>query len=172
MARKKKLAQISVRTEQNGYSLSIEGHQQEYFYFNPVELVEGIMTHVGLQMTEQLDPKTIKSFIDSALEWNNTKACHKEIKKLETKLKMSEKQRRTLALRLVNERERMLRLCKLAKNCVVGHHSLTDALAALHARAHQDSALKEFCLKDFGITSDQITDIDDEKTDESATDGE
>ena len=160
MARKKKLAQISVRTEQNGYSLSIEGHQQEYFYFNPVELVEGIMTHVGLQMTEQLDPKTIKSFIDSALEWNNTKACHKEIKKLETKLKMSEKQRRTLALRLVNERERMLRLCKLAKNCVVGHHSLTDALANLHARVRLDIQLKKLTLRELGVNSNQIADDD------------
>lgn len=160
MARKKKLAQISVRTEQNGYSLSIEGHLQEYFYFNTVELVEGIMTHVGLQMTEQLDPKTIKSFIDSALEWNNTKACHKEIKKLETKLKMSEKQRRTLALRLVKERERMLRLCWLAKNCVVGHHSLTDALASLHARVRLDSQLKKLTLSELGVNSNQITDDD------------
>ena len=172
MGRRKKLPQIEVRTAPNGYSLAIEGHKQEYFYFSPDKLLEGVMVHVGLKMTEQLDHTMIKNFIDSALEWNNLKASHKELKKAQRETERISNMYRTVAKKLIDERHRMLRLCKLAKNCVTGQHSLTDALATLHARAHQDGMLKEFSLKDFGITSDQITDIDDEETDESATTGD
>ena len=172
MGRKKKLPHISVHTLPNGYSLTIEGHKQEYMYFTPEKLLEGVMVHIGLKMTEQLDPTMIKNFIDSALEWNNLKASHKELKKAQRETERISNMYRTVAKKLIDERHRMLRLCKLAQNCVTGQHSLTDALAILHARAHQDGMLKEFSLKDFGITSDQITDIDDEETDEPATTGE
>ena len=162
MGRKKKLPHIEVRTLPNGYTLTIEGHKQEYLYFSPEKLMEGVMVHVGLKMTEQLSPDTIKSFIDSALEWNNLKASHKELQKAKRETDRVNKLYRSLARRMIDERRRMLRLCRLAKDCVTGHHSLTDALAALHARAHLDGQLKEFTLKDFGITSDQIIDDDGE----------
>ena len=162
MGRKKKLPKIDVRTVANGYTLTIEGHKQEYLYFSPEKLMEGVMVHVGLKMTEQLSPDTIKSFIDSALEWNNLKASHKELQKAKRETDRVNKLYRSLARRMIDERRRMLRLCRLAKDCVTGHHSLTDALAALHARAHLDGQLKEFTLKDFGITSDQIIDDDGE----------
>lgn len=160
--RKKKLPKIEVRTAPNGYQLSIEGHKQEYMYFSPEKLMEGVMVHIGLKMTEQLSPDMIKSFIDSALEWNNLKASHKELQKAKRETERITKMYRSTAKRLIDERHRVLRLCKLAKNCVTGHHSLTDALAALHARVHQDNQLKELSLKDFGITSDQI--IEDNET--------
>lgn len=160
--RKKKLPKIEVRTTPNGYSLAIEGHKQEYMYFSPEKLMEGVMVHIGLHMTEQLSPDMIKSFIDSALEWNNLKASHKELQKAKRETERITKMYRNTVRRLIDERHRVLRLCKLAQNCVTGHHSLTDALAALHARVHQDNQLKELCLKDFGITSDQIIDDDGE----------
>ena len=160
--RKKKLPKIEVRTTPNGYQLSIEGHKQEYMYFSPEKLMEGVMIHIGLHMTEQLSPDMIKSFIDSALEWNNLKASHKELQKAKREIESITKMYRNTVKRLIDERHRVLRLCKLANACVTGHHSLTDALAALHAQVHQDGMLKEFCLKDFGITSDQITDDDGE----------
>ena len=131
------------------------------------------MVHVGLKMTEQLDPNTIKSFIDSALEWNNLKASHKELQKAQRETERVNRLYRSLARRMIEERRRVLRLCQLAKDCVTGHHSLTDALAALHARAHLDGQLKEFTLKDFGITSDDILtgdkpqDDDDEDADDT-----
>ena len=162
MGRKKKLPHIEVRTVANGYTLAIEGHKQEYLYFSPEKLMEGVMVHVGLKMTEQLSPDTIKSFIDSALEWNNLKASHKELQKAKRETDRVNKLYRSLARRMIDERRRMLRLCRLAKDCVTGHHSLSDALAALHERAHLDGQLKEFTLKDFGITSDQIIDDDGE----------
>ena len=162
MGRKKKLPHIEVRTVANGYTLAIEGHKQEYLYFSPEKLMEGVMVHIGLKMTEQLSPDTIKSFIDSALEWNNLKASHKELQKAKRETDRVNKLYRSLARRMIDERRRMLRLCRLAKDCVTGHHSLTDALAALHERAHLDGQLKEFTLKDFGITSDQIIDDDGE----------
>ena len=166
MGRKKKLPHISVRTLPNGFSLSIEGHKHEYIYFSPEKLLEGIMVHVGLKMTEQLSTDTIKSFIDSALEWNNQKAIRKELQKAQREMDRVNSKYRALANRLIKERHRMLRLCKLAKECVTGSHSLTDALAALHARVHNDGQLKEFSLADFGITSDQILD-DEEDEDET-----
>lgn len=163
--RKKKLPKIEVRTTPNGYQLSIEGHKQEYMYFSPEKLMEGVMVHIGLHMTEQLSPDTIKSFIDSALEWNNLKASHKELQKAKREIESITKMYRNTVKRLIDERHRVLRLCKLANNCITGHHSLTDALAALHARVHQDNQLKELSLKDFGITSDAIID-EEEETDE------
>ena len=162
--RKKKLPKIEVRTTPNGYSMAIEGHKQEYQYFSPEKLMEGVMVHIGLHMTEQLSPGTIKSFIDSALEWNNLKASHKELQKAKREIESITKMYRNTVKRLIDERHRVLRLCKLAKACVTGHHSLTDALATLHARVHQDMQLKELSLKDFDITANQI--IDDDETQE------
>ena len=164
MGRKKKLPRISVQTLPNGYSLSIEGHKHEYMYFSPEKLLEGIMVHVGLKMTEQLSTDTIKNFIDSAMEWNNQKASRKEIQKAEREMDKVNRKYRALANRLIKERHRMLRLCNLAKACTIGHHSLTESLQALHARVHNDGQLKEFSLADFGITSDQI--LDDEEDDD------
>ena len=162
MGRPKKMPRISVKTLPNGYALSIEGHRHEYMYFTPEKLLEGIMVHVGLKMTEQLDTDTIKSFIDSALEWNNTKASHKELTKVKRDMDRLNKRYHNAVKRLIDERHRMLRLCNLAKACTIGHHSLTESLQALHARVHNDGQLKELSLSDFGITSDQIVDEEDD----------
>ena len=164
MGRKKKLPHISVRTLPNGYSLSIEGHKHEYMYFSPEKLLEGVMVHVGLKMTEELSTDTIKSFIDSAIEFHNMKASHKELQKAQREVDKVNRKYRAIANKLIKERHRMLRLCNLAQACTIGHHSLTDALAALHARVHNDGQLKELTLADFGITSDQI--LDDEEDDD------
>ena len=161
--KRKKLPRIEIRSVNNGYTLSIEGHKQEYMYFTPEKLLEGFMVHVGLKMTEQLSPDTIKSFIDSALEWNNLKASHKELQKAQRETERVNRLYRSLAKRMIDERQRVLRLCQLAKDCVTGHHSLTDALAALHARAHLDGQLKEFTFADFGITSADILPDDEEE---------
>ena len=161
---KKKLPRIEVHTLPNGYSLIIEGHKQEYMYFTPEKLLEGFMVHVGLKMTEQLSTDTIKSFIDSAIEFHNMKANHKELQKAKRDMDKVNRKYRALANRLINERHRMLRLCKLANACTIGHHSLTESLQALHARVHNDGQLKEFSLADFGITPDQI--LDDEPADD------
>ena len=165
--RRKKLPKIEIRTTPNGYSMAIEGHKQEYMYFSPEKLMEGVMVHIGLHMTEQLSPDMIKSFIDSALEWNNLKASHKELQKAKRETERYRKMHLNVVRKLINERHRVLRLCKLANNCVTGHHSLTDALAALHARVHQDMQLKELSLKNFGISSDQIIDDDGETEEET-----
>ena len=82
-------------------------------------------------------------------EWNNLKASHKELNKAKRETARVYRLYRSVAQRLIDERRRMLRLCRLAKDCVTGHHSLTDALAALHARAHLDGQLKVFTLEDF-----------------------
>jgi hypothetical protein len=142
--------------------MTVEGHKQEYMYFSPEKLMEGVMVHVGLHMTEQLSPDMIKSFIDSALEFHNMKAIHKEMQKVQREKDRISRKYRNISKRLIDERRRVLRLCRLAKDCTLGKSSLTDALAALHARAHQDGMLKELSLKDFDITSDQIVDEEDD----------
>ena len=172
MGRNKKLPKIEVVTVKNGYNLRIEGHKQEYMYFTPERLLEGFMVHVGLKMTDQLSAETIRSFIDSALEWNNLKASHKEIQKLKAEIERIGRIYRGVCKRLIDERHRMLRLCEMSKDCAIGKHSLTDALARLHDQAKKDGQLKEFTLKDFGITSDQIKDDDDEETDDTSTTGD
>ena len=163
MGRKKKLPHIEVRTVANGYSLAIEGHRQEYMYFSPEKLMEGVMVHIGLHMTDQLSPETIKSFIDSALEWNNIKTSHKEITRLNAEVERLSKLHRGVCKRLIEERNRMLHLCELANECTLGHHSLTDSLARLHTQVHKDRYLKRFTLKDFGIKSKHIIDDGEEE---------
>ena len=120
------------------------------------------MVHVGLKMTEQMSAANIKAFINSAVMFHNMKASHKELQKAKHETERITKMYRSTVKRLIDERHRVLRLCRLAKNCVTGHHSLTDALAALHARVHKDGVLKELTLKDFSITSDAIIDDDEE----------
>ena len=97
MGRKKKLPHISVQTLPNGYSLSIEGHKHEYMYFSPEKLLEGVMVHVGLKMTEELSTDTIKSFIDSAIEFHNQKASHKELQKAQREMDKVNRKYRALA---------------------------------------------------------------------------
>ena len=166
MGRNKKHPRIEVRTVPNGYTMTIEGHKQEYLYFSPEKLMEGVMCHIGLKMTEQLSPETIKSFIDSALEWNNMKVQHKEIQRLQRELAQQQKKYRALANRLIVNRTRLLHLVELAKACHLGKHSLTDALNRLHEETKKLAPMKRLTLKELGITCDDIIDDDIEINDD------
>ena len=170
MGRRKKLPHISVVTHPNGYSLKIEGHRQEYMYFTPEKLMEGVMVHVGLKMTDQLSAETISSFIDSALQWNDLKKSTAEINRLKALLKAQQTKYNGLARRLVKERDRLLLLIDRAKEVSVGK-SLTDNITRLNRTIANYGPLKTLTYSELGVTSEMIDD-DDEETAESATTGD
>ena len=169
MGRRKKLPKIEVHTVANGYTLSIEGHRQEYMYFTTEKLMEGVMVHVGLKMTDQLSAETISSFIDSALQWNDLKKSTAEINRLKNLLKAQQTKYNGLARRLVKERDRLLLLIDRAKEVAVGK-SLTDNITRLNRTIANYGPLKTLTYSELGVTSEMID--DDEETDESATTGD
>ena len=154
--RRKKLPKIEVRTVANCYTLAIEGHKQEYMYFSPEKLMEGVMVHIGLHMTEQLSPDMIKSFIDSALEWNDLKKSTKEINRLKVELEIQKRKYNGLARKLCDERAERVSLIELARDVCVGRHGLTDAIARMHAAINRKGKLKRLSLKDLGVSSNAI----------------
>ena len=168
MGRRKKLPRIEVRTVPNGYSMAIEGHRQEYMYYTPEALVKGIMMHIGLKMTEELSKDNIEAFLESTIQWDSLKLCNKEIAKMKREVYDANKNHRGIAKRLVAERARTLQIIELARDCAIGKHSLTDALAKLHAYVRKVGPLKRLKLSDLGIKSYDITDEDDEEEKETA----
>ena len=169
MGRKKKLPKIEVRSLPNGYTLSIEGHRNEYMYFSPEKLMEGVMVHVGLNMTEQLSEDNITSFIESALKWNDLKKSNAEIARLKNLLNAQQTKYNGLARKLVKERDRLLLLIDRAKEVTVGK-SLTDNITRLNRTIANYGPLKTITYSDLGVTSEMIS--DDEETAESSTTGD
>lgn len=53
----KHLKQISLQTVPNGYAFSYDGH--EFLYFNEVDLLAGIMAHIGSGETKEMEKGTI-----------------------------------------------------------------------------------------------------------------
>ena len=156
MGRKKKLPKIEVHSVANGYVMTIEGHRQEYMYFSPEKLMEGVMVHVGLKMTDQLSAETISSFIDSALQWNNLKKSTAEINRLKNQLNNLQRNRNGLAKRLMQERDRFMYLMELCKGVTIGKHGLTDAIAKLNAHVGKLHGVHKLTPKELGITSADI----------------
>ena len=62
---KKNLLKIKVSTLPNGYSLTME--DQEYMYFNEIDLLAGFMGHVGMREVDYADRGTILSSLMSAM---------------------------------------------------------------------------------------------------------
>ena len=72
MEKSKKL-KINVSTLSNGYCLQID--EQEYMYFNIMELLAGFMCHVGLQKTDYMDKGDILTMLFQTMvghEWEHT----------------------------------------------------------------------------------------------------
>ena len=156
MGRKKKLPKIEVHSVSNGYVMTIEGHRQEYMYFSPEKLMEGVMVHVGLKMTDQLSAETISSFIDSALQWNDLKKSTAEINRLKNQLNNLQRNRNGIATRLMHERDRFMYLLELCKGVAIGKHGLTDAIAKLNAHVGKLHGLKKLTPRELGITSADV----------------
>lgn len=85
---KSKLPKISVSTHPNGYSLKIDG--QDYMYFNMMELLAGVMVHIGLQNTDYMDKGNILTMLFQTMigqEWEkNITSMRSRIKDMEDNL--------------------------------------------------------------------------------------
>ena len=64
----------------NGYALTVEG--QEYMYFTPTELLEGMFYHVGLEKTGYMDKQTIHDLMFAAATWPNAEDAVQDAIKL------------------------------------------------------------------------------------------
>lgn len=62
---KKNLSKIKLSTLPNGYALTVE--DQEYMYFNEIDLLAGFMGHVGMREVDYADRGTILSSLMSAM---------------------------------------------------------------------------------------------------------
>ena len=70
---KSRKQKIQVSTLPNGYCLKID--EQEYMYFNAMELLAGFMVHIGLQKTDYADKSNILTMLFQTMvgqEWENT----------------------------------------------------------------------------------------------------
>lgn len=87
MEKSKKL-KINVSTLPNGYCLKID--EQEYMYFNAMELLAGFMVHVGMQKTDYMDKGDILTMLFQTMvgqEWENTiTSLNSRVRDLEDRL--------------------------------------------------------------------------------------
>lgn len=67
MAKKEKLT-LSLQTVPNGYVLKVE--DQEFMYFNEVDLLAGFLSHVGMGETSPMEKGTILSSLFTAMMGN------------------------------------------------------------------------------------------------------
>ena len=172
MGRRKKLPKIEVHTVVNGYSLTIEGHRQEYMYFTPEKLLEGFMMHIGLKMTDQLNMENVKDFLTTAIEWHDAEKRIKEIDRLKAALSVMTSKRNGLARQMRDERARYISLYNdltIIRNAA--KPSTDDMLRELSEnimKRHKE--LKPITAASQGITSDDVIKDDDEENREDSDD--
>ena len=157
----KKLRRIDVQTRPNGYALSIEGHRQEYMYFSAEKLVEGVMLHVGLKMTEQLDQSKMAQFIEAASNWHDVEQCTREIQRLTRELQAMRSKRNGLARQLIDERRDYIRLrddLSLVRDAAKNPTgTLVEDLA--DTCMHRNRRKRILTPQEFEIASAEITDM-------------
>ena len=165
--REKHLPNISVRTLANGYSLEFEGMAQQggYMYFTPDKLLEGFILHIGMNMTEQLNPQTMNDFITAAMACKDTKAMMKEIEKVKDEIAKMNAKYHALVVRMINERRRLVFMVNDIKSAH-GYKSVSEIKKTLGASIKSNAALKLLTLKDFGYKSTDIIDEIEEEDDD------
>lgn len=85
---KNNLERISLSTLPNGYQLKMGG--KEFMYFNMMELLAGLMIHIGMQNPEYMDKGNILSMLFQVMighEWEeNVNSLRNRIRDMEDKL--------------------------------------------------------------------------------------
>ena len=85
---KNNLERITLSTLPNGYQLKMGG--KEYMYFNMMELLAGLMIHIGMQSPEYMDKGNILSMLFQVMigrEWEeNVNSLRNRIRDMEDKL--------------------------------------------------------------------------------------
>ena len=80
---------VSVTTRQNGYSLAID--KEEFMYYTPAGLVEGIAIRLGMERLNTMNTREIKHLMDAAREGSLPKQMQKEIDPLNAQVKEQKK---------------------------------------------------------------------------------
>lgn len=162
------LKKITVLTVANGYTLTYDGMMPAagHMYFTPEQLLEGFMLHIGLEMTEQLDPVTMQDFIVAACNYKDNETCVKEIEKLKKDLNALRLRRNGLANRLISERNHLLAMVDEISKMAHKFKEIKNISASLNAIIKGYTKTKPYTLKDLGVTSDDIIDSDDDETEE------
>lgn len=169
MTRRKKLPKIELRTVANGYTLSVEGHRHEYMYFTTDKLLEGFLGHIGMNINEQMKPGEIMELVDTVTKWKDIEKSTREIERLKRELDAMTSKRNGLVRQLMDERrdyisiradvECMNRESKNPFGC-----EMLAVMAGKCLKAHKSKI--PIRPKDYGITSDAVTDAeaDDDET--------
>ena len=152
-----KLKKIEVETLNNGYCLKYDGMKAGcgHMYFSPEKLLEGFMCHIGLEMTELLDPDTMQDFIVSAITWKDNEKCVTETKKLTTALNAMTAKRNKLARRLINERKRMIDLVDGVK--VIAGKSSPATKKKLNELTKNYEKHVSLTLEELGVNGDEMS---------------
>lgn len=116
----KNLKNIEVVTLANGYSLRFDGMEQSrgYMYFSLEKLIEGIMLHIGLNITHQLEVNDMSDFLKAAENWNENKECVEEIRRLNSEVDSIKFKYEILMRRLMRERESVIKVGEEFKNAI------------------------------------------------------
>lgn len=164
----KKLPMISVTTLPNGYALKFDGAGQPsgYMYFTPEKLLEGFMLHIGLHMTDQLNPETMQEFIVTAMNWNDNKSCVKEIERLETEVRRVKGRHGSIAKKLVRERNSRILLANEVSELSRKYKYMPELVKEIKGILRVHSSITHFTLKGLGIDSSYVIEDDDNENDD------
>lgn len=168
MKKKTKLPNISVTTLPNGYALTFDGMRQPkgYMYFTLEDLLKGFMIHIGCGKTDQLDMSSIDDFLDAVLAYKDKDDCIEEIQRLQSKVDIAQRSRNYMAKRLIFSRGQLVELVKDIDRLAYEYSSLPSVSTELRKAIKKYSTTKPFTLKDLGVTSDDIKDLEADETEE------
>ena len=166
MKKKTKLPNVSVTTLPNGYALTFDGMRQPkgYMYFTPEELLKGFMIHIGCGKTDQLDMSDIDDFLDAVLAYKDKDDCIEEIQRLQSQVDIAKRSRNYMAKRLIFSRGQLVELVKDIDRLAYEYSSLPSVSTELRKAIKKYSTTKPFTLKDLGVTSDDIKDLEADET--------
>ena len=168
MKKKTKLPNISVTTLPNGYALTFDGMRQPkgYMFFTLEDLLKGFMIHIGCGKTDQLDMSNIDDFLDAVLAFKDKDDCIDEIQRLKSQVDIAERRRNYMAKRLIFSRGQLVELVKEIDRLAYEYNSLPSVSTELRKAIKKYSTTKPFTLKDLGVTSDDIKDLEADETEE------
>jgi hypothetical protein len=166
--KKTKLPNISVTTLTNGYALTFDGMRQHngYMYFTPEDLLKGFMIHIGCGKTDQLDMSNVDDFLDAVLAYKDKDDCIEEIHRLQSKIEIAQRSRNYMARRLIFSRGQLVDLVKDIDRLAFEYKNFQSVSIELRKAIKKFSTTKPLTLKDLGVTSDDIKDLEADETEE------
>lgn len=165
---KKTLPKIEVRTVSNGYVLTFDDMKAPggYLYWSPDKLLEGIMCHIGLDMTEQLNPEMMQDFIVAAVTYKDNKACIDEIDRLNGEIKSLQLNRSVLVNKIITERNRVLSLVNGIADLAKKYKNLKDLSQHLNGLIKNFTKFKPYTIGDFTFKGQKVEAVKDEDVEE------